>query len=142
MARQKVDDLQLLEIYNSMGKSAAIEEIHTTYGVRDAYHVLRRLKSTEAYRYNQECDCFDCNAETPFMELDELCVKTTKKELAEQCTQVTMDSTAFQFEDCIQALIKERFVEYARFIQSNSIDRIWRINKTALKSAGYKLEIY
>lgn len=44
-----------------------------------------------------------------------------------------------QFDSYVQELIKERFMEYARFIHTNSLDRIWRINKTALQSAGYQL---
>lgn len=81
MARQKVEDSKVIEVYNTQGKAAAIETIKTTYGVKDAYYVLRRLKSNPAYTYDSVSDSFSRSSETPFMELDELCIDSHEKVL-------------------------------------------------------------
>lgn len=141
MARKKVEDLKIIDIYNTQGKVAAIEFIKTTYGVKDAYYVLRRLKASQSYVYDSDSDLFHRSTETPFMELDELCVDTPKKSVSKKMKS-SEKTTEIQFDSIVQEMVKERFMEYSRFIQSNSYDRTWRINKTALQAAGYQLELY
>lgn len=141
MARKKVEDVKVIDIYNAQGKAAAIQFIKTTYGVTDAYYVLRRLKANQSYIYDSESDSFLKSTETPFMELDELCIDTPKKSESREMPP-SGKTTEIQFECIIQEMVKERFMEYTRFIQSNSYERIWRINKTALLAAGYRLELY
>lgn len=84
LARLKVEDSKVIEVYNTQGKAAAIETIKTTYGVKDAYYVLRRLKSNPAYTYDSVSDLFSRSSETPFMELDELCIDSHEKVLKKQ----------------------------------------------------------
>lgn len=141
MARKKVEDLKVIDIYNAQGKAAAIEFIKTTYGVTDAYYVLRRLKANQSYVYDSGSDSFRKSTETPFMELDELCVDAPKKSASKKMKS-SEKTTEIQFDFVVQEMVKERFMEYSRFIQSNSYDRTWRINRTALQAAGYQLELY
>lgn len=142
MARHKVEDLKVIEVYNTQGKAAALETIRTTYGVKDAYYVLRRLKTNSAYTYDSKSDSFHKSIETPFMELEELCVESHENVTHKKVTSQPEKQIETQFDTYIQELIKERFMEYARFIQTNSIDRVWKVNKTALQAASYKLELY
>lgn len=141
MARKKVDDLKVIDIYNVQGKTAAIEFIKTTYGVTDAYYVLRRLKANQSYDYDSKGDLFRKPMETPFMELDELCIDAPKKSAGKKI-KPSEKTNEIQFDSIVQEMVRERFMEYSRFIQSNSYERIWRINKTALQAAGYQLELY
>lgn len=142
MARHKVEDSKIIEVYNTQGKAAAINTIRTVYGVKDAYYVLRRLKSSSVYTYDSRSDSFSISTDTPFIELDELCVETHEKVLKKEIITQPKKTTEMQFDSCVQELIKEKFMDYARFIQTNSIDRIWQINKSALEAAGYQLELY
>ena len=141
LARKKVEDLKVIDIYNTQGKASAIKFIKSTYGVTDAYYVLRRLKANQLYIYDSDSDLFRKSTETPFMELDELCVDAPKKSVGKKMKPPER-ATEIQFDSIVQEMVKERFLEYSRFIQSNSYDRTWRINKTALQAAGYQLELY
>lgn len=142
MARRKVVDREVIQIYNTQGKAAAKEFIKTTYGVKDANYVLRRIKAGQSYNYDSDTDQFHKSNETPFMGLDELCVDTHKKIIRETTIEQDESIPDLQFDTVVQEMVKERFMEYARFIQSNSYERIWRINKSALQAAGYQLELY
>lgn len=146
MAQQKVEDSKVIEVYNTQGKKAAIEAIQTVYGVRDAYYVLRRIKANPAYIYDSVSDSFSKSMDPPFMELDELCVdshsKERKKEIKKEILKPSKQTIEKPYDFYVQELIKERFMDYARFIQTDTYDRIWRINKTALRALGYQLELY
>jgi len=142
LARHKVENSKVIEIYNTQGKAAALKTIRTTYGVKDAYYVLRRLKANSAYTYDSGSDSFSKSIETPFMELDELCVESHENVWKKEVSSQPEKQIETPFDSYVQELVKERFMDYARFIQTNSIDRVWRINKTALQSAGYRLELY
>ena len=140
MPRNKVDDSVIIRVYNSEGQKAAIKEIRSTYGVKDAYYVLRRLKSKPEYGFNPQCNTFENVVHEPFIELDELCKtipdKTKKKEM------LALKQNESRFDSYVEKLVKEKFMEYSRFIETDMMERIWRVNKTALESAGYHLELY
>jgi len=99
------------------------------------------LKANQSYNYDSDGDLFPKSTETPFMKLDELCVETPKKSSRAKL-KPSENTTEIQFDSVVQQMVKERFMEYTRFIQSNSYDRIWRINKTALQVAEYQVELY
>lgn len=98
LARRKVEDSKVIEVYNTQGKAAAIKTIRTTYGVKDAYYVLRRLKSNSAYTYDSESDSFRKSSETPFMELDELCVESHEKVIKKEIIILPEKATELQFD--------------------------------------------
>lgn len=142
MAQKRVEDSKVIEIYNAQGKSGAIDFIKTTYGIKNAYCVLQRLKSNDEYIYDPDTDIFRQSMETPFMELDELCVESREKIVTRKIAKHLEEPKELQYDRIVQEMINDRFMEYARFIQSNSYERTWRVNKTALQAAGYQLELY
>ncbi|OYO92208.1 hypothetical protein CG709_12600 [Lachnotalea glycerini] len=105
MARLKVEDSKVIEIYNTQGKAAAIETIHATYGVKDAYYVLRRLKATESYAYDSKRDLFCKKVEMPFLALDELCIESRKNSIDKDVDCRPTVQIESKFDSYVQAVV-------------------------------------
>ena len=69
---------EIIEQYNSGGKTAAYDYLRSRYGIKHPYFVIKRIRECGKYSYNVDTDQFSVTgtsaADSVFMDLDELCL--------------------------------------------------------------------
>ena len=67
---------ELVELYNTEGRTAMYDLLRSKYGIKQPYFVFRRLKESDKYEYDQGSDRFTSVngsiSDDVFMDLDEL----------------------------------------------------------------------
>ncbi|MBQ1327589.1 MAG: hypothetical protein IIY49_06100 [Eubacterium sp.] len=141
MRVDKTDFPMIVEIYNSEGNSAAQKYIRETYGMVNSGYVIKRIKKSDDYHYDEATDRFvsdkNDNKETKlFMNLDELCdIKTSKTIQAE----INVKSKKDAMESLIKELISDRLLELSRYIMIDTSSRTIMIDVTTMKTDGYQV---
>ena len=69
---------EIIDLYNSQGRTAAYDLIRSKYGVKNPYSTMTRIKRSGIYTYNPDTDQFvggvgKSSPDSVFMDLDELC---------------------------------------------------------------------
>ena len=69
---------EIIDLYNSQGRTAAYDLIRSKYGVKNPYSTLTRIKRSGIYTYDPDTDQFvggmgKSSPDAVFMDLDELC---------------------------------------------------------------------
>lgn len=148
MARERIDSRKVMEMYNTSGSKAAMEFINTNYNIAYPRCVISRLRKDSANRYDKSKDKFLFMEQTPFLELDELCSASEnglhasgKKSACNGGSSSDWDPDA-SFNRILQELAMEKLFELMKYINLNHATGKCRINKKALDSAGYQVEIY
>jgi hypothetical protein len=92
---------EIMEQYNSGGKTAAYDYLRSRYGIKHPYFVIKRIKECGKYAYNADTNQFSVigtsAADSVFMDLDELCATTIP---AMACrTDPVMDTRSTEMEN-------------------------------------------
>ncbi|MCD8300430.1 MAG: hypothetical protein LUC41_04565 [Clostridiales bacterium] len=146
MPKSKVssDELEeLAELYNKEGKRAVKDLLTDQYGILSPDSVIRRMKNAAGLKYDAAVDRFfvkeDASADNVFMSIEELCaapaqgIGPAKREMEDQTAAM---------ENLIHALIGERLLELSKYVILSSLSRTVVIDRTALESNGYRVEIH
>lgn len=132
---------QIVELYNTEGKTAVYEKIRSQFGIKRPYFVLRRIKDSEMYTYDEDNDKFICvqasTGDDVFMDLDELCGSPTIRRSAsnERNTEAQLPT----MEKLVNELINDRLLTLSRYITLDSAARTIMIDQTSLAADGYRV---
>ncbi len=147
MSKVKVppaDLKDLAEIYNNEGAATVKEVLAERYDIHQPSNVLKRMKSTEDLEYDAKLDRFfaqeEAESESIFMSIEELCTTPSKSSISQ--THISVDAQNAAMERMVQNLIGERLLELSRYITLSSLSRTVIVDRTALESEGYHLEIH
>ena len=132
---------EIIEQYNTGGKTSAYDHLRSRYGIKNPFFVLRRIKECGKYDYDPSTDHFSETekdlVDNVFMDLDELCstsmIRTHKVE-----APIT-DPRPAAMEKLVHELISDRLLTLSRYIALDSSTRTILIDRTSLESDGYKI---
>ena len=132
---------EIVEMYNSQGKSVVFDMIRSKYGIKRPYFVLRRIKASDRYTYDEDNDRFICTqdstADDVFMNLDELCGVS-----AADHTDTAAQSSEAQLpamEKLVNELISDRLLTLSRYITLDTSSRTVLIDQSSLVTDGYRV---
>ena len=132
---------QIVELYNTEGKTAVYEKIRSQFGIKRPYFVLRRIKDSEMYTYEEDHHKFIClhasTGDDVFMDLDELCGSPTIRRSAsnERIAETQLPT----MEKLVNELINDRLLTLSRYITLDSAARTIMIDQTSLAADGYRV---
>lgn len=132
---------EIVELYNTEGKIAVYDMIRSQFGIKRPYFVLRRLKDSDAYKYDEENDRFISTqisaGDDLFMDLDELCGLRTHRRSAP--VKLAAKDHMLTMENLVNELINDRLLTLSRYITLDSATRTIMIDQTSLTSDGYRV---
>lgn len=132
---------QIVELYNTEGKTAVFEKMRSQFGIKRPYFVLRRIKDSDMYNYDEDNDRFisvqESTGDDVFMDLDELCGAPTIRRGAsnERIAEAQLPT----MEKLVNELINDRLLTLSRYITLDSAARTIMIDQTSLAADGYRV---
>ena len=137
----KTDFPVIVEIYNNEGNKAAQKYIRENYGMVNSSYVIKRIKKSETYHYDEETDRFISDKKNNedsklFMNLDELCDTRGSKTIR---AEINVDSKKDAMESLVKELISDRLLELSRYIVMDTSSRIIMIDVTTMEADGYQV---
>ncbi len=123
MAKIKEETLaQIVDIYNEEGRKAAYDFIDT-YGIKQPYAVMKRIKNHPNYSYDAVSDHYTSqlksNTDEIFMSMDELCSPLEEKGRQSNKIELVTKRTR-EMEKLIQELLGDRLLELSKYITLES----------------------
>ena len=130
---------EIVDQYNSGGKTAAYDLIRSKYGLKYPNFVISRIKKCGKFTYDAENDRFlDADASASdgvFLNLDELCSGTDIK--ATGSTDSLQNNRPEAIEKLVHELLVDRLLTLSRYISVDSSARTVLIDQTSLSADGY-----
>lgn len=145
---KETDFPELVEIYNTKGRTEMYDHIRSRFGLKNPYFILRRLMKSDSYNYDEAADKFypaeagssrDEQSEL-FMSLDELCGRQLPMRAPEKSSLKASQSEAM--ENLVHTLISDKLLELSRYVWLDSDSKMVRVDRSTLEQNGYKLEIF
>lgn len=136
---------ELVEIYNTEGRTAMYDHIRSQYGLKQPYFVLRRIMRSDRYDYDESQDMFRDTASTQaeqadlFLSLDQLCEAGSN--IINVTRQKRQAERSKAMESLIQTLIGDRLLELSRYVLLDPVSRKVCVDRASLEQNGYQLEI-
>jgi hypothetical protein len=138
---KECDFPEIVNEYNSAGKTAAFDLIRSRYHIKNPYCVIKRIKGCGKYEYNSETDQFSGAgtnaADNVFMDLEELCGTVVPKK--QQALEAVTGSRPASMEQLVQQLISDRLLVLSQYITIESSTRTILIDQTSLSTDGYQV---
>lgn len=132
---------EIIEQYNSGGRTAAYDYLRSQYGIKHPYFVIKRIRDCGKYFYNVDTDQFSVTgasaADSVFMDLDELCATTVPATACRVDPVTEIRPTAM--EKLVHELINDRLLTLSRYITLDSSTRTILIDQTSLSADGYQV---
>lgn len=146
MAKAERDYAQIAKIYNTQGRTAAKQFIKESYGIKNWGYILRALKDSKGFRYDNSRDKYiPDNAkddESLFMGIEELCKEQDVYENTNKSPVMQIDSKSIPYSNNLfYSLMQDRLTEISKYIELMQSNASVSINVTALKAAGYRVYI-
>lgn len=130
---------EIIEVYNTEGKTAAHDLIRSQYGIKNPTCVMKRLKQSAEFSYNPETDLFGIQShkeeEGIFLNLDDLCSHVPAK----KDPGVSKEPKTDAMEKLIQTLISDRLLEISRYVTMDPLNRCIMVDKTSMQADGYEV---
>ena len=134
---------ELVELYNSEGRTALYDLLRSKYGMKQPYFVLQRIKDSDRFEYDSESDRFTdtagCAADDVFMDLDDLCSGQIVKNPAANDTANDLSPRKSALEQLVNELINDRLLTLNKYITMDSASRTILIDQTSLAQDGYRI---
>ncbi len=132
---------EIVEQYNSGGKTSAYDYLRRKYGIKHPYFVMNRIRECGQYQYDPDTDQFSkadkSTTDSVFMDLDELCGTTVA--MAESQAETVVDTRPAAMEKLVHELISDRLLTLSRYITLDSSTRTILIDQTSLSEDGYQV---
>lgn len=132
---------EIVKQYNQGGKTAAYDYLRSTYGAKNPYFVLNRIKRCDKYDYDPDTDQFieikTSTADDVFMDLDELCGTAISKR-TESSGSMT-DGRPAAMEKLVQELISDRLLTLSQYVAIDSTTRTVYIDQSSMSADGYRV---
>lgn len=134
---------EIIETYNTEGKTAAYDLIRSRYGIKNPTCVMKRMKNDTTLGYDFEADRFldaDNHEADIFMDLESLCEnRTIVSPISEK--QPIRDERAKAMESMVHSLISDRLLELSKYVLLDPINRRILVDKSSMQSDGYQVMI-
>ena len=132
---------EIVERYNTDGKSAAYDHLRSRYGIKNPYFVMNRIRACGKYIYDPKSDRFSetgiSRADDVFMNLDELCGATATA-VNNPASEHVADRT-MAMEKLVHELLSDRLLTLSKYITLDSSTRSILIDQTSLAADGYRI---
>lgn len=138
---RKSDYEKIIKIFNESGDKSAMEYIQENYGIKSPRGVIMRIKKSPEYRYDAENKKILESNDTDgsiFMGIEELCNKGTSNALNSSLVSTTNNDI---LESLYKELILEKLLELNKYVNLNRYSGTININKQALITDGYRINI-
>lgn len=135
---------EIVDRYNSGGRSAANDYIREAYKIKHPYFVIDRIKKSGKYQYEASSDRFialektEHSPEGLFMSLDDLC----EKPLAEDKGNSFNSPGTETMDKLIRSLLSDRLMQLSKYITIDSASRTVMIDRTTLLADGYWISMH
>ena len=140
MAGKISDHAEIIRLYNTVGRSQAYAYVREHYGVKNPYSVIKRMKQSAIYHYDESSDCFmDASAsgtDNVFIDLSELC------QVNNAIQPIQAVGSGMSMEKLIKELIEDRLLQLSHYIQMNQATRTVMVDQSSMISAGYSVIIH
>ena len=134
------DHADIIRIYNTVGRSQAYSYIKEHYDVKNPYSVIKRMKQSSIYHYDESSDCFmdasTSGTDNVFIDLSELCQEN------KVISPIQAVNPAMSMEKLIKELIEDRLLQLSNYIQMNQATRTVMVDQSSMISAGYRVIIH
>ena len=138
--RKNIEYQKVAQIYNQLGRSKAVAYLQNELGYKNPSSQISRMKRMISCGYDKETDHFN---EIPsahdtdiFLDINQICAEESN------CMKKAVSPKIPTMESLYEELIREKLLEYVKYIQISKVTGEVSINKTALLQDGYKLAIY
>lgn len=134
---------EIIETYNTEGKTAAYDLMRSHYGVKNPTCVMKRMKNDPALGYDSEADRFVCinkNEADIFMDLESLCDSRTVVTSIDE-GKSARDERVKAMENMIHSLVSDRLLELSKYVLLDPISKKILIDKSSMQSDGYQVLI-
>ena len=133
---------EIIDLYNSHGRTAAYDLIRSKYGVKNPYSTMTRIKRSGIYMYNPDTDQFvggvgKSSPDSVFMDLDELC-GTSIVETGRCAGEETVIRRS-SMEMLVRELINDRLLLLSRYITLDTSAKTVLIDQSSLSADGYHI---
>lgn len=138
---RKSDYEKIIKIFNESGDKSAMEYIQENYGIKAPRGVIMRIKKSPGYSYDAENKMILTSGNTEgsiFMGMEELCNKGTSNALKSSVVSTTNNDT---LESLYKELMLEKLLELNKYVNLNRYSGTININKQALITDGYRINI-
>jgi hypothetical protein len=146
MVKAERDYVEIVRIYNTQGKTAAKKFILESYGIKNWGYILRVLKDSKGFRYDESKDKYIPNSsrndESVFMGMEDLCKKQVVCQNTNKAPAMQIDNRPIPNGNVLfYSLMQDRLTEMSKYIEIMQSNASVSINVTALKAAGYRVHI-
>jgi len=138
---RKSDYEKIIKIFNESGDRLAMEYIQEHYGIKAPRGVIMRIKKSPGYSYDAENKKILVSNDIDgsiFMGIEELCNKGTSNALNPSVVSTTNNDT---LESLYKELMLEKLLELNKYVNLNRYSGTIHINKQALITDGYCINI-
>ena len=131
---------EIIDLYNSQGRTAAYDLIRSKYGVKNPYSTMTRIKRSGIYTYNPDTDQFvggvgKSSPDSVFMDLDELCGTSIVETGRCAGEQAVMRRSSMEMLE----LINDRLLLLSRYITLDTSAKTVLIDQSSLSADGYHI---
>ena len=133
---------EIINIYNTEGKTAAYDMIRSKYGLKHPYSVMERIRKSGIYTYEPGTDHYsnpsdNTELDSVFMGLDELC-GTSVIERTAPVREHSMVSRP-TMEKLVNELISDRLLMLSQYITLDPAAKTIIIDQSSLTADGYQI---
>lgn len=140
MSKKISDYTEIIRVYNTDGQSQACAFIRNQYAVKNPYCVIKRMKQSEIYNYDEEKDRFlegpAMGTDNVFMGLNELC------QGRRNIQTIQSTDSGQSMERLIRELIEDRLLQLSQYVQMNQLTRTVMVDQTSMLADGYHVVIH
>ncbi len=138
----EMDFPTIVEIYNTEGKPSAYAYIRETYGVKNPYFVMARIRKDGRFKLDAERDrfivCERLPEENLFMSIEDLCSVSDKVTKKEDVGMIPV-KPSISMDELIRDLISDRLLELSRYVKLERTSRTILIDRSSMIADGYNV---
>jgi len=132
---------EIIEVYNTEGKTAAYDLIRSRYGIKNPTCVMKRIKSNASLGYNNETDRFVASIQNEteiFMNLNDLCENRAATSISAE-RFLNQNDRVKALEGMVHSLISDRLLELSKYVLLDPISKRILVDKSSMQADGYQV---
>ena len=134
---------QIIEVYNTEGKTAAYDLMRSCYEIKNPTCVMKRMKADKSLGYNYDTDRFESDSRKEddiFLNLEMLC--ENKIETYDRSEgAINRNDRIKAMENMVHSLISDRLLELIKYVLLDPIGKRILIDKNSMQTDGYQVLI-
>ena len=125
---------QIIEVYNTEGKTAAYDLMRSCYEIKNPTCVMKRMKADKSLGYNYDTDRFESDSRKEddiFLNLEMLC--ENKIETSDRSEgAINRNDRIKAMENMVHSLISDRLLELSKYVLLDPIGKRILIDKSSM----------